>query len=604
MLICVSLVLFILLMVLQWRYRNITYLNNHLEKSLQDRTEELIAKNHQLEHMERQNLLMVEQSLKFKEMDRLKSRFFADISHEFRTPLTLIIGTLEHIRYENRDKEIEKSIRRILNNSKQLLGLINQLLDLARFECGKMKLRAVSQNIIPIIRGIVDSFHFFARQNRLELSLISNIDNVILYFDREKLEKILINLLANAMKFTPPGGKISVTIIPCPNGKHIKISVVDNGVGIPNHQLQYIFDRYYKKKKKKGDLNPHYEQKGTGIGLALTKELINLHHGTINVHSTVGQGTEFVVKLPLGDKHLISDEKIKNFTTISNKSSDYPKVMFEPLNNYSSIEKKEGKKQEIVTQGKQDDKNLVLVVEDSKEMREFLRVPFKRLFNLIEASNGREGIEKAEKFIPDLILSDVLMPELDGYELCRGLKNNLRTSHIPIILLSAKASDTSIIRGLETNADDYIIKPFNTRMLSLRMQNLIHSRREYKKSLQQQILRNPDEISVPSMDTQFFKEVRLLIEKNLSDPEFNVELLAKKMYISRSGLYKKIYAFIGETPVEFIRNFRLERAKQLLEANYGNITEIAQEVGFANVAYFTKCFKELFKRKPSEIIAR
>ena len=610
MMIGVSFFLFALLLVIQWQYWKIALWKQNLQKALKERTEELVTKNRQLEHMEQQNLLMVEQSLKLQEMDRLKSRFFADISHEFRTPLTVIMGTLEQIRYQARDSEIESSIKRILRNSRQLLGLINQLLDLARFDSGKMKLKAAPQNLVPFIKGIVESFRFFALQNKLELTFRGEEEPIVLFYDAEKLEKVLINLLANALKFTPPGGKIKVTVTRCRRGKHIKISVADTGIGIPNEHLPYIFDRYY---QVGGPDRRDQEQKGTGLGLALTKELVTLHHGIIDVHSTIGKGTEFAVKLPMGDSHLTEGEKAPTPPTPldANQTGIKPPEpsaaiipSWEPVNSEGTqpplpgkVQKKQVKKEPP----EKKEKDLVLVVEDSTEMREFLRKPFEQQFDVIEAANGREGMEKARGFNPDLVLSDIMMPEMDGYELCRGLKKDIHTSQIPVILLSAKATEESISKGLETRADDYVVKPFNTRLLALRMKNLIRTRRELKESMKQQALVQPADISVTSMEDEFLSEVREILEKNLSDPEFNVEELARKMLVSRSGLYKKIHALIGETPVEFIRNYRLERARQLLKRHFGNITEVSQEVGFANVAYFTKCYKKLFKRLPSEL---
>jgi CheY-like chemotaxis protein len=387
--------------------------------------------------------------------------------------------------------------------------------------------------------------------------------------------------------------------------------VSDTGIGIPDNQLPHIFDRFYQ--VEKASFQEH-KQDGTGIGLALVRELITLHHGRIDVKSNQGKnnGTEFFIRLPMGKAHLtngeISPELATEFESfhLHRKHHEIPPVSMialevgkvkKPVIDEATLETDELDP----VQGKRQ-KNVILVVEDNSEVREYIREVLEPHYKVEEAEEGREGIAKARKIIPDLILSDVMMPEVDGYQLCRVLKQDIKTSHIPVILLTAKASEENMEQGLEIGADDYITKPFNTKILLIRVKNLIHLRRLLQQKIQRQMMMQPDEIAVSSIDQSFLKEIQELIENNLSDPNFNVDQLAKKLYLSQSTLYRKLQALTGESPVEYIRAYRLKRALQLINANFGNVTEVAFKVGFSNTAYFSKCFKEKFHHPPSSFL--
>ncbi len=586
--------------IVKWRSWRLHQEKQRLEQVVKERTKEINQKNQQLE---KQTIQLQEQSEKLKELDQAKSRFFANISHEFRTPLTLIMGPLEQMLTEEEEKEQDRKerVKLMLRNSQRLLNLINQLLDLSKLDSGKMKLHAVRQNIISFLKGLTESFHFLAAQNKLDLTFHPEEEDITLYFDAEKLEKVICNLLSNAIKFTPAGGKITIKVKtnPTPAGNFpsgwVEISVADTGIGIPQEQLQYIFDRFYQ-----AGVPGEHKQKGSGIGLALTKELVTLHRGEIEVKSREGgegesSGTEFILRVPLGKEHL-KPEEIKDLSDIPSlrqKSIELPQLY--------AVEKEEEEREvkekdiELETQ----EKEIILVVEDSRDVRKYIRGPLEKLYTVVEAVNGREGIEKAKEIIPDLIISDIMMPEADGYELCSVLKQDVLTSHIPIVLLTAKASEENVIQGLETGADDYITKPFNTKILMARIRNLIDLRCQLQQKMKRQMMLQPAEISVSSIDEEFIKELQGAIEKNLADPEFTVEELGKKLYMSRASLYRKIQALTGEPPNHFIRNYRLKRAAQLLKENFGNVTEVAFEVGFSSSAYFTKCFKEQFQQLPS-----
>ena len=581
-------------LIVKWRSLKLEQEKQTLETIVKKRTKEVNQKNQQLE----------EQSEKLKEMDKVKSRFFANISHEFRTPLTLIMGPLEQMIARSRGKEQKKHLNLMLRNSQRLLTLINQLLDLSRFDNGKMKLQAAPQDIVPFLKGIIASFRLLAAQNKLELEFYAEEEHITLYFDPEKLEEIMTNLLANAVKFTPPEGKITVKVTMGKTGIRVKeekylagfveISLCDTGIGIPKDQLSHIFDRFY---QVEGSNLQGLKHKGSGIGLAITKELVTLHHGRINVHSQEGKGTEFIIRLPQGDRHLKSHEiGPAESPAPRRKSRQIPAIPAA-----SPMEKKEFDAVEVdkdlSVEGK--DKNLILVVEDHAEVRDYIRGSLEPDYIVKEALNGREGINKAKEMIPDLVISDIMMPVLDGYELCRVLKNNISTSHIPIILLTAKASEESVVHGLETGADDYITKPFNTKILQARIKNLIDLRRHLQMKIQRQKMLMPEEISVSSMDEAFLKEFQDIIEKNLSEPNLNIDHLCDKLYMSRANLFRKVQALTGQSPIQFILTYRLQRAAQLLKANFGNVTEVALEVGFSSPAYFTKRFKEKFHQLPS-----
>jgi signal transduction histidine kinase/CheY-like chemotaxis protein len=581
-------------LIVKWRSRKLEQEKQTLETIVKKRTKEVNQKNQQLEV----------QSEKLKEMDKVKSRFFANISHEFRTPLTLIMGPLEQMIARSRSKEQKKHLDLMLRNSQRLLTLINQLLDLSRFDSGKMKLQAAPQDIVPFLKGILASFRLLAAQNKLELEFYAEEEHITLYFDPEKLEEIMTNLLANAVKFTPPEGKITVKLTMSETGTRVKeekylagfveISVCDTGIGIPKDQLSHIFDRFYQ--AEGADLQG-LKHKGSGIGLALTKELVTLHHGRINVHSQEGKGTEFIIRLPLGDRHL----KPQEIGPAESPAPRWKSRQIPVISAAYTMEKEEFDSMEVDKDlsGEGKEKNLILVVEDHAEVRDYIRGALESDYIVKEALNGREGINKAKEMIPDLVISDIMMPVSDGYELCRVLKNDISTSHIPIILLTAKASEESVVHGLETGADDYITKPFNTKILQARIKNLIDLRRHLQMKIQRQKMLMPGEISVSSMDEAFLKAFQDLIEKNLSEPDLNIDHLCDKLYMSRANLFRKVQALTGQSPIQFILSYRLQRAAQLLKANFGNVTEVALEVGFSSPAYFTKRFKEKFHQLPS-----
>ena len=580
-----------LFLVVKWRSRKLVHEKQRLEQIIRERTREIADKGRQL----------ADQAEQLKEMDRVKSRFFANISHEFRTPLTLIMGPIEQIlsgAVKGQPAQ-EKKLRLMLRNSQRLLNLINQLLDLSKLESGKMKLRASRQNIVPFLKGMLASFEVLATRQDLELTFFTEEDDISLYFDAEKLEEVLVNLLANAVKFTPAGGKITLAarIAKAQPGTDqedsLEISVSDTGPGIPREQLAHIFDRFYQ-----ADSTYEHHWKGSGIGLALVKELVELHHGTIEVHNRQGEqtGCEFIVHLPQEKNRFLPGEIVDGAVAIDRTAipRDIPGFTLE-----------EGEDDGGISAGDSGtgDKDIILVVEDSPDMREFIRGALSPLYTVVEAGDGSQGLEKARQTIPDLIISDIMMPGIDGYELCKTLKQDVGTSHIPIILLTAKADQDNVLAGLETGADDYITKPFSTRILLARIKNLIDLRRIMQQNIQRRLTLQPAKVSIAKIDEDFLDELQKAIDKNLSDPDFNVDALCGRLYLSRATLWRKIHALTGESPTDFIRSVRLKRGAELLEQDFGTVTDVAFEVGFSSAAYFTKCFKEKFQQLPSSFLS-
>jgi DNA-binding response OmpR family regulator/nitrogen-specific signal transduction histidine kinase len=539
------------------------------------------------------------QAEKLQEIDRVKSRFFANISHEFRTPLTLILGPLEKLLAENVQEPVKKQYRLMLRNGRRLLRLINQLLDLARLEAGSMSLKARQENIVQLLKGIVLSFSSLAERKQITLKFHASEESIIVYVDRDKLEKIVSNLLSNAFKFTPEGGKISVqltvnsdqlTANQLYTDHCLLITVEDTGIGIHPDKLEKIFDRFYQ-----ADDSYTREQEGSGIGLALTKELVELHHGEIYVISEIGKGSTFIVRLPLGKEHLKQEEVVEEvfsdqFSVISEQGVDSPSIQ-------PSIDPS------IQAQATSDQQPVLLIVEDNADVRAYIRDYLDEDYQIIEAVDGNEGFEEAVRVVPDLIISDVMMPKIDGYELCRKLKTDERTSHIPVILLTARAGGESKVEGLETGADDYIIKPFDARELQVRVKNLIEQRRKLRECFRKEITLQPKAIAITSMDEQFLQKAMAAVEQNLSDAEFSTDEFARQVAMSRSQLHRKLYALTGQSTHEFIRAYRLHRAAQLLQHRAGTVSEICYDVGYNSLSHFAKAFREQFGQSPSEFAA-
>jgi len=524
------------------------------------------------------------EAAKLHEVDEMKSRFFANISHEFRTPLTLILGPVRQVIDTLEDEKAKQELRVVHRNARRLLDLVNELLDLSKLESGNMKLHAVPQNIVPLVKGLAQSFCSYAERKRIAFIVTSTEEEVLVYIDREKIEKILSNVLSNAFKFTPEGGLVEVSV--STDEKDVNIRVSDTGIGIPAGKIPRVFDRFYQV-----DGSHTREHEGTGIGLSLTRELVELHKGKIEVESKEGRGTTIVIRIPLGRDHL-KPEEICAPGEEEEKAPYIPEAAIydgAPVSNRPRVHPQTGSGLPVV-----------LVVEDNADVREYIRGNLNDACRILEAADGEEGWNRSIEETPDIIVSDVMMPKMDGFELCKKLKTDERTSHIPVILLTAKATSQDKIEGFETGADDYIMKPFEPAELKARLRNLIGQRERLHEHFRKHGLVEIEQEKITPIDQRFLRRLFAIITEHMADASFGVETLSYLMAVSRSSLFKKVEALIGEPPNAVIRRTRLNKAATLLEGRMGNISEIALEVGFSNPSYFTKCFRRQFGMNPSE----
>ncbi|MEL6559593.1 MAG: two-component regulator propeller domain-containing protein [Bacteroidota bacterium] len=540
---------------------------------------ERLKVQYDLEHMELS---------KMQELDEMKSRFFANISHEFRSPLTLILGPLRGLMNSTEDKAQKEQYGLMFRNAQSLLSLINQLLDLSKLERGKMKLEASEQDIVEFLKPLVKSYTALANKKYIRYKIDLPSQQLPVYFDRDKLEKIINNLLSNAFKYTPDFGTVELKLTDENNS--ILLQVSDSGIGIPDDEAEYIFNRYYRVNNKQTTRN-----EGTGIGLSLARELAQLHKGSIVLVKGQEQGATFNLWLPKGHTHLTEEQIITRQNNRLNEEEqmweDFP-ASTDELD--ETIERIENEANNLP---------LILVVEDDKDTSRYVRKTLEEDYRVIEAHDGEEGIKSALNQIPDLIISDVMMPGVDGFELCGTLKNDLKTSHIPIILLTAKASDKSAIEGFELGADYYINKPFDPKVLLLRVKNILNTRDKIVKQLGSKSLHmEPKDIQMAKKDQDFLNRAVEIVEAHMSDSGFNVEDLGRELGLSRMQLYRKLKALIGKSANEFIRFIKLKRAAQLLNHGSMTISEITYKVGFNDLKYFRDCFKKQYGVNPSDYL--
>ncbi len=578
----------------------------------------LAIRKFQINRAELRNELKMREfeSKKHQELENLKSRFFANLSHEFRTPLMLIKGPVELLinklsKNKLKENELAEQLKMINNNSRKLQKLIDQLLELSQLESASIPIKAKQENLKTILQGLVYSFDSLAVQKNISLKFNTSEESIIAWLDRDKLEKIINNLLSNAFKFTEKGGTVSVEINLNKITKQVEIKISDTGIGIPDDQIDKIFNRFYQV-----DDSSSRAYGGSGIGLALVRELVELHKWNVSVLSELNKGTEFTLSIPSGD-YLNENEKI--YEKISepelypvDKTSGFSEEIEQDLYNLKSIKSKN-----VLTSNSQ--KVKILLIEDSVEVRKYLSGLLKswdefttgindsqpgRIIEILEAENGEEGLKTANDNMPDLIISDIMMPYMDGIEFCRRIKTSWETSHIPVILLTAKASSQSKIEGLETGADDYLTKPFDSQELFTRVKNLLEQRRRLKEKFSQEIKIKPEAVTTTSLDNELLNKALSIAENNLSDSKFGIEAFAKEMAVSRTQLHRKLLAVTGLAPGEFLRSFRLKRAAQMLLEKRLSVTQIAFEVGFNSPSHFTKAFTQQFNCLPSEFESR
>jgi signal transduction histidine kinase/DNA-binding response OmpR family regulator/streptogramin lyase len=549
-----------------------------------------IRVNLEMERMEKE---------KIRELDHMKSRFFANISHEFRTPLTLLLGPVEDgLRSQKQVIETKRDLFIMMKrNAKRLQRLIDQLLSLSRLETGKMSLRVRKDDMVSFIINIALSFTSLAESRRIryELDLPSSFSDT--YFDPDKLEKILTNLIFNAFKFTPTGGRIGIQMqfqhapedqLP----ETVEIKVSDSGKGIPKEQIHLIFERFY----QVSDSDTR-EYEGSGIGLALSKELVEVYRGTLDVESEIGKGTVFTLSLPVSEGLFRSDE----ITVTENETAEKTKdSVSEALSEVSSV----FNLQVAHPDEKPGEGPVVLIVEDNEDLRNYISRSLEDQYRILVADHGATGLSTAFEQVPDLIISDLMMPEMSGLKMTEKLKKDGRTNHIPVIILTAKADRRSKLDGLEIGADDYIIKPFDAEELKVRVRNLIDQRARLRENFRWQFLSGTNEQLPASNQDQLLQKILEILIRHANEPDFNLKKMAWELGMSSRQLFRKVQALTGYTPNHLLRNIRLKKAAALFDRGMDNITEVMYEVGFTHHSYFSKCFRELYQVNPSDYIRR
>ena len=546
-------------------------------------------------------LLEKEKTIQLEKLNNKKLQFFTNISHEFRTPLTLIINPLEDIlRSKKISPEIHNKLKIVHKSSDRLSRLINELMDFNKLEFNKIFLQAKKIEVVAFTQGIIGYFDEEAAARNITIHFESSVDELEDWLDPKMLEKILFNIISNAFKFTPDNGSISIAIkqsnyenellIDGNKVPSFSITITDTGSGIRKKDLNRIFDRFY----QVNNINKDYYG-STGIGLEVVKEFIELHKGKIDVESQVGQGTKFTVTFPLGKSLYKKNEIVDEVFKIEKNKN---KFLFEPTNN--SDEDDDFTNQTIENAEAEATKSYtILIVEDNPELRNYLKQELSKTYKVIVAENGQKGYELAVQKLPDLIITDVIMPIMDGLQMCKNIKGDLKTSHIPLLMLSAKALVKDRLEGIDSGADMYLSKPFELDILKSSLAQLITSRQIMFKKFYRGITKDGKE-KTTSLDNDFIQKVLQLINENISEPELTVEFLSSKIFLSRSQLYRKIKTLTGVSVNEFIRNVRLEKAKQLIEQGNNNVNEISYKVGFPSPSYFTKCYKIKYGYLPTQ----
>lgn len=520
-----------------------------------------------------------EEANRMHELDLMKIKFFTNVSHEFRTPLSLIISPIENLIKQNDKPEQQQQLLMIKRNGKRLLNLVNQLLDFRKMEFKELKLNLLQADIIAFIKDVCSSFTDLAEQNHINYLFDSEIHSLVTQFDHDKIERVLFNLLSNSFKFTSPGGYISIFLNTSKdadqeNGGHLlEIKIMDTGIGIAKDKQEKIFERFFQDNLPEGLLN-----QGSGIGLSISREFIKMHGGDIYLESEPGDGSCFTIRLPV----CIECE------------NDNTNASMEQAVNHSE------NKEHVLEAGK---KPIVLLIEDNDDLRFYLKDNLKHIFHIIEAVNGTDGWQKTLALHPHLIVSDVSMPKMNGLELCTKIRHDERTAHIPIILLTALTEAEDQLAGTLSGANDYITKPFNFEILLSKINGLLQMQLTLKKTYQKQVDIQAQEMVIISEDQKFLKNTLNCIEKNITNPNFSVEELSRQMSLSRVSLYKRLLTLTGKTPVDCIRTIRLKKAVQLLEKSKLSIAGVAYEVGFNNPTYFSKVFKEEYGILPSEYVS-
>lgn len=501
------------------------------------------------------------------ELDQLKIKFLTNLSHEFRTPISLILGPADKLRSQIKDAQAGGELHMITRNARRLLNLVNQLLDFQKMEEHELQLQVSQGELVSFVQDVCDSFRDLSERKKIGFVFTSHIRQFHTLFDQDKIERILFNIISNAFKFTLEGGKIQVDLMQAETAPGVVIRVRDTGIGIPADKKEKIFERFFQHATSASILN-----QGSGIGLSITREFVRLHGGTIDVASEPGKGATFCIHLPLMLLETVAAPEVSQElevapAAIANDKTDAPAV---------------------------------LLVEDDDDFRVYLKDHLSQYYKVVEAVNGKEGWRRALSHHPQLIVSDISMPEMDGIELTKKIKTDKRTNNIPVVLLTALTGENNQLAGLGTGANDYITKPFNFDILNAKIKNLLTLNDISKSTYSRQIKVEAPEMAIEQEDEKLLAKIALYLEENLTDPQLSVEELSRQVGMSRSTLYSKILELTGLTPVEYIRSVKLDKAAVLLEKSDMNVAQIAYSVGFATPKYFTKSFKAKFNMLPSE----
>ena len=536
------------------------------------------------QHLKQQSKILQIKQQNDIDLNKARLQFFTNISHEFRTPLTLIISPLETMIQSQRYNAVDKKQFEIMHrNAERLLRMVNQIMDLRKIDNEKMQFSPENADIIAFIKEIYENFKILSDKRGTKLSFESDFESLNINFDKEKIDKVIYNLLSNAFKFTPKDGKITISIKKAQetDSNNIVVIVEDTGCGIAQENIDKIFDRFFQ--NGNSDM-----QQGTGIGLWLAKHFVEMHNGIISVSSQIGKGTAFTIILPTDEtfsssnsadnyQHLTTESSISNF-----ESTDYVQKQTTEYNDTNKI------------------KQTLLIVEDNADIRQYLTMGLEKLYNIITASNGEEGLEIAHQNMPDLVITDVMMPKMDGNQLCKKLKTDIETCHIPIIMLTAKTTINQKIEGLENGADSYIPKPFNPKHLLVRIEKLLELRKTLREKFSSDVTFNAEETAITIPDRDLLKKTTSVIKKRLSDPSLSVETLSNELGISRGHLQRKLKSLTGQNPNEFIRIIRLKQAAEILKNNDVSIAEVADMVGFGSQSYFSTAFTKQFNISPKQ----
>ncbi len=551
------------------------------------------------EHIEREKVM---------EINKMKIEFFSNISHEFRTPLTLIISPVENLMKKTKNPEVSKKLRLIHHNAIRLLNLVNQLLNLRKAETDNWKMNTEPIDLIEFVEEIKTSFNELAAKKQITFRLELQLPRpLILWFDRMKMKSVFYNLLSNAFKYTPDGKKITIVIrketevnekkifqrkINNEENGFAVVDVIDEGIGISKDKIGYIFNRFYTIDSRSATTT------STGIGLSLVKDIMIMHHGKVTVTSNPGSGSCFSVFIPMGDVNK-NEEYMERKPDKESGEQKTGETGAEELKVYGEKDEKEREKDEG---NEVKNKPVLLIIEDDEDIRQYIIEELSHSYTFREASNGLEGLTIAREELPDLIISDLIMPEMDGNEMVSLLKKDIATSHIPVIMLTAKSAQEDIVDGLKTGADAYITKPFSVDVLKAGIDNLLTSRARLREKFSKELMLKPEEIVINDRDGELLAKLIRIIEENMSNPDFSVKTLADGVGLSRMQLYRKIKAILDKTPHELINTLRLERAAQILVQNQLNVSEVAYMTGFNTPKYFSRCFREKFGVLPTQYV--